>query len=511
MAIRSIRSKLWLAMLALVVVVLGLAAVIQVAALEKIYFGQQERRLLQEGERLAEAISQEQDPALVARQLLLMARLLNAGAVIVDQQGKVLYWQEAGMHVGMDMGMGMGHGGMMMNRGWGFQGGRGGPPWSAETAAPDIYLFLERRQAEKVFNGETVVLRERSPVSGVDVILAGLPLKQGEEVAGALFIYAPVAPLAANLKDLQQVGLAALVAGVLAATVLALLFSRRLTGPLIAMNRVARAMAAGDFGRRVEIPGNDELGMLAGSLNTLSRELQEKIAALERADKNRREFVANVSHELRTPLTIIQGYAEAVQDGLARAEGREEEYLAHILEEVGRLRRLVDDLLDLSRMEAGQVRMVRGPVDLAALARRVKERFLSVAEEKGITLSYTGAENLPPATGDPDRLEQVLINLVDNAVRHTPSGGEVVLEAGCGPEGVFVKVGDSGPGIPEDELPRIWERFYKADRARQRTGAGSGLGLAIARQIVELHGGRIWAENRPEGKGAVFAFVLPKQ
>ncbi|MEW6424407.1 MAG: ATP-binding protein [Bacillota bacterium] len=505
---RSIRSKLWLAMLALVVIVLGLAALIQAGAMEKIYYGQQERRLLQEGEKLGEAIVGEQDPLVVARQLFLLSRLMNASVMIIDRQGRILHWQDAGM---MGMNMGMGHYGMM-NRGQGAPGGRGGSPWSTGMSGYDVRVLPDPRLVEKVFQGERVVTRGHNPFFDAEVLVAGVPLQRDGQVAGALFIHAPVAPLAANLKALQQVGLYALFAGALAATVLALLLSRRLTGPLIQMNQVARAMAAGDFGRRCELRSEDELNVLAGSLNTLSEKLQEKIAALERVDRNRREFVANVSHELRTPLTIIQGYAEAVQDGLARREGREDEYLQNILEEVQRLRRLVDDLLDLGRMEAGRVKLKREPVNLALLARRVVDRFTPVAKEKGIVISCVTAEGLPPAAGDADRLEQVLINLVDNAVRYTPAGGEIGVKAefspGRVPRRLLVTVRDAGPGIPEDELPLIWERFYKADKARQREGAGSGLGLAIARQIIELHGGTIEVRSRP-GEGTSFAFTLP--
>ncbi len=497
MIFRSIRSKLWVAMLALVVIVLGLTAVIQVAAVKKIYYRQQEARLLQEGEKLGEAIVSERDPLLVARQLLLLARLMNASVMIVDRQGRILYWQDAGA----------GRRGMMHQRREAPEA-QGGPPWSAGVPGPDALALLDRRQVERVFRGEKVVAREYNPYFAKEVITAGVPLKSNGEVAGALFIHAPVAPLVANLKALQQAGLYALLAGALAATALALFVSRRLAGPLIQMNQVARAMAAGDFRRRIDLRASDELGMLAESLNTLSEKLQEKIAALERADRNRREFVANVSHELRTPLTIIQGYAEAIQDGLAREAGREEEYLRNILEETARLRRLVDDLLDLRQMEAGQVRIKKEPVDLGPIIRRVTDRFAPVAQEKGVALARSGEENLLPVSGDADRLEQVLINLVDNAVRYTPAGGKITIAAQGEPDCVRVTVRDTGPGIPENELPLIWERFYKADKARQRAGAGSGLGLAIARQIVALHGGAIEVQSRP-GEGTSFTFTLP--
>ncbi|MBC7325758.1 MAG: hypothetical protein H5T99_10675 [Moorella sp. (in: Bacteria)] len=159
-------------------------------------------------------------------------------------------------------------------------------------------------------------------------------------------------------------------------------------------------------------------------------------------------------------------------------------------------------------MEAGQVQIKKEPVVLPPVIQRVVARCSPVAKEKGVTLAYFCRDNLPSVAGDADRLEQVLNNLVDNAVRYTPAGGKISIAAEPAPGGAQVTVSDTGPGVPEEELPLIWERFYKADKARLRSGAGSGLGLAIARQIIELHGGTIEAKSRP-GEGTSFTFHLP--
>ena len=495
MRFSGVVGKLWLFMLSLVVLVLGISALLQTKFLEKTYYDQQAEGLLEEGRRLAEMLLEQRDPLQAARQVDLLARLMNASVMVVDPRGAVEHWHVMGMGMmGRHMGMGMGSSGSWRNA------LPVGPPLAG-------LMPLSREQVEAVLGGRTVVYRGHNPFFGTDVILVGLPLKQGEEVLGGLFIHAPVAPLAANIRALQHANLYALALGALLATLLGLFFSRTFARPLLEMNRIARAMAAGDFGCRVAISSRDELGLLAASLNALAQQLQEKIAALERLDATRKEFVANVSHELRTPLTIIQGYTEAILDGMAEDEARRREYLQNIQEEVVRLRRLVDDLLDLRRLEAGRVTLKREPLDVAALLAQVVERFQNLAGERGVRLELSLRSPLPKITGDGDRLAQVFINLLDNALRVTPAGGRVEVTAREAGGAVEVAVEDSGPGIPPHEVPLIWERFYKGDPSRRRDGGGSGLGLAIARQIVELHGGEIYVDGRP-GKGARFVVVL---
>jgi len=538
MKLRGIVTKLWLAMLLLVVVVLGLSALIQSGVLENIYYEQQAARLLSEGERLADVIGGEQDPGLAAQQVSLLASLMNASVMVVDNRGLIEHWQTMGMMGMMQNGYAPGSGvsgGQGQKKGTaaprnenraspggsgvpvrnryrgsgtgGPMGGAGGSGMQPVSRGVVEILPFSRQEMIQVLQGKSVIRREHNQYFNTDVLVAGIPIRQDNQVTGALFIHAPLAPLAANLKALQQASLWALVLGALTATLLSLLVSRTLSGPLVQMNRVARAMAAGDFSRRVQVRSRDEIGDLAASLNTLSRELQEKIDALQRLDATRREFVANVSHELRTPLTIIQGYTEAVVDGLARNEEQRQQYLQNILGETLRLRRLVDDLLDLRRMEAGKIDIERGPVDPGQLVRHIMEKFAGVAAEKGVSLETKVPEEVPAVYGDGDRLAQVLINLVDNALRVTPSGGRVELAVLPENGRVSVAVRDTGPGIPAEELPLIWERFYKGDRSRQRGTGGSGLGLAIARQIVELHGGDIKVDSAP-GRGTTFTFSL---
>lgn len=221
----------------------------------------------------------------------------------------------------------------------------------------------------------------------------------------------------------------------------------------------------------------------------------------------RREFVANVSHELRTPLTYLQGYTEALIDDMIEDPVEQKKYLSIILEETLRLRRLVNDLLDLSLIEAGHLNLKKESFKLNKLIERVLKKVNPVAEKKGVSL-VAKIKELPLVLADEDRIEQVLINLIDNALRYTEKGGEITIEASASPQSVVVCVKDQGPGIPEDELPFIWERFHKVDKARTRDNGGTGLGLAIVKGIIEAHGGKVWVKNLEE-KGAVFCFSIP--
>ncbi|HHP51083.1 MAG TPA: hypothetical protein ENM97_04450 [Moorella mulderi] len=231
------------------------------------------------------------------------------------------------------------------------------------------------------------------------------------------------------------------------------------------------------------------------------------MAELQRQDAIRRDFVAAVSHELRTPLSIIQGYSEALLDGIADPE-EVPRYLQGIKEEVERLSKLTAELLDLRRLETRAVEIKREKLHLQELAEEVVRRYENISELAGVEF-YTELEPVPFVWGDRLRLEQVIGNLLDNAFRFTPSGGQVRLKVGPSPEGVVLEVKDTGIGIPPQDLPHIWDRFYRADKARSRISGGGGLGLAIVKQVVEIHGGRVEADSEL-GKGSTFRVILPR-
>ena len=306
----------------------------------------------------------------------------------------------------------------------------------------------------------------------------------------------PVAAIGQELL-LPLILRAALVA-LAASLVLASLISRWVSAPLKKTAEAARSVAAGDYDQRLAPSGPDEAHSLATSFNEMVQQVQGSQQAM-------RDFVANVSHDLRTPLTSIQGYAQAILDGTASDV---KNAAGVIYDESDRLGRLVEQLLDLARMDAGQAPLDRGPVDIGAILAAIVERLKLKAEKKNIRIQ-NNIDSLSPLIGDGDRLAQVFTNLIDNALTHTPEGGEVRLKTEESSGWVTIHVDDTGPGISSEELSRIFERFYQLDKSRSGSRPrGAGLGLAISREIVQAHGGSLEAQS-VVGRGSRFTVRLP--
>lgn len=227
-------------------------------------------------------------------------------------------------------------------------------------------------------------------------------------------------------------------------------------------------------------------------------------------DKLRKDFIANVSHELRTPISMLQGYSEAIVDDIAETEDEKKEMAKVIYDESLRMGRLVNELLDLARMEAGHIQLAMEEVELSSFIHRIVRKFQGMAKDNEINLNANISEKAIHFTFDPDRIEQVLTNFIDNALRHTPKGGSVRLTITPEDKGIHIEVTDSGSGIPEEDLPFVFERFYKADKARTRGRAGTGLGLSIAKNIIEAHRGHISVQSKP-GHGTTFSFFIPRK
>ncbi len=320
----------------------------------------------------------------------------------------------------------------------------------------------------------------------------------------ALIFYAQAEPTAGEffneyfLRPLAFAGGLAL----LLALLLAAIIARSVARPLGTMAGAAEAIARGDYDQRVPPQGPDEVQRVAGSFNSMA-------AQVKATQQAQRDFVANVSHDLKTPLTAISGWSQALLDGAAEAPDERRRAAETIYNEAGRMKRMVNELLDLARIESGQLQLKMRPVDLSRLMTDVHHSQLPLARAKDIELTLDAATPLP-TVGDADRLTQIFTNLADNALAYTPPGGRVHLAtrvAGGSVEGI---VTDSGPGIPAEELPRVFERFYRLEksRARSENGRGSGLGLAIVYELVTAHGGQISVSSEV-GRGSAFIVRLP--
>ncbi|MGE5221677.1 MAG: sensor histidine kinase [Omnitrophica WOR_2 bacterium] len=291
------------------------------------------------------------------------------------------------------------------------------------------------------------------------------------------------------------------------ALLLAAVLLLQITAPLRQLKKAAQSIAQGDLSQRIAVRTHDEFGELGVAFNQMAE-------SLSKAEDQRRQMIADVAHELRTPLTVIQANLEGMQDGVIPVDG---DQLNSLHAETTLLGRLIADLRLLSLAEAGELVLERQETDLGELVRRLVERNASTAQQKGISLEAEIQPGLPQVFVDADRIAQVLNNLVGNALRYTPAGGKITLQAAINPSNpkeVQLSVTDTGPGIAAGDLPYIFDRFYRADKSRSRSSGGSGLGLAIVKQLVEAHGGKITAESPvykdkdSRGYGTRFSFTL---
>jgi signal transduction histidine kinase len=281
---------------------------------------------------------------------------------------------------------------------------------------------------------------------------------------------------------------------------------------IMAVARGARMLAGGDLSTRVPAEGNDELADLAMTFNMMTQRLQEAAEQKERMEQSRRDLIAWASHDLRTPLASLQLVIDALVDGMAEDEDTRQRYLHTAQKEIANLKELINDLFELSQLESGHIDLKLQRTSLSDLLSDTLSAMRAMAERRGVKLDGHVSPNIDPVQIDPEKIQRVLYNLLSNAIRHTPVGGEVLLTAEAVGDGVRVTVKDSGEGIATQDLPHIFEGFYRGERARTRDKdgeRGAGLGLAVARGLIEAHRGTITVDSQP-GHGARFTFILPR-
>ena len=291
----------------------------------------------------------------------------------------------------------------------------------------------------------------------------------------------------------------AVTASVFAALLVSLFLSRRIVAPVRTLTNASQHITEGHYDERVQVNGSDEIAQLAERFNEMATQL-------EQVESMRRQLIGDVTHELRTPLTSIKGYMEGLVDGVLPSTPETFNQIHH---EADRLSRLVDDLQELSRVEAKAYSLDFRSVVVFNLVLNTIKRLSPQATAKRINLHSSLPVDLPPIQADEDRITQVLVNLVANAIQYTPEGGDVIISATRHEDEIYISVKDTGIGIPPEHLANLFTRFYRVDKSRSRNaGGGSGIGLTIARHLVEAHGGRIWVESMGNGQGSTFSFSL---
>ena len=383
-------------------------------------------------------------------------------------------------------GMGMGRGpGWRMNSGFG-PGNFGQMGMGLQSQGGMNTIISE---LDSVFmDGKTWTKTFNNPYYGEKMLVVAVPITLANgQIGGAVLLHAPVAGIDAFMQHIYYyIGGAGLLA-VLIALFIVNRLTRDVVRPLKAMQQTAEAMAQGDYSTLIKVETSDEVGRLGLALNTLAQDLAQYIAQLEHMEKLRRDFVANVSHELRTPLTIIRGYTEALLDGTIDNPDQVQKCHYLMRDESVRLERLIKELLDLSRLQSGQAEPTQDPIPLTAIADSVVNMMIQRAQQKHITLTANTSQHMPDIRGNGDRLTQLILILLDNAIKYTPIGGTVTVSIWQDTGTVILNVADTGAGIPAEDLTYIWERFYKVDKSHCRADDGTGLGLAIAKQIIDLH------------------------
>jgi len=401
-------------------------------------------------------------------------------------------------------GAGMGHGMMSGTTPDGSSDKAAEPQSGQSPSLAAISGIEEVRQQLEAASGKAWAKTIYHPYYEENMLLVAVPLNQTEnQPPGTVLINAPLSGFDSFLSRIYWYIAAAGTVGILITIIIANYLSTSIIRPLRSMQAVASAMAGGDYSVQAKVETNDEVGDLSRSLNLLIKALNEFVSKTEKTDKLRRDFVANVSHELRTPLTIMCGYNEALLDGTISQPEQVEKYHKVMRDESIRLQKLINELLDLSHLEAGTATLEKEPVFLAEIVDNIVTLFKKPSQEKGVILQTAIANGLPEIQAYGDRLTQLVLILLDNALKFTPAGGTIILSVGAVNNILTLSIADTGCGIPPEDLPYIWERFYKVDKSRTRVKGGTGLGLAIAKEIINLHGATVDVASEV-GKGTVF-------
>ncbi|WP_170885564.1 sensor histidine kinase [Bacillus alkalicellulosilyticus] len=379
----------------------------------------------------------------------------------------------------------------------------------ATSSEQDLFLgeFINDELMEQILNGGTSfqvmnIEDEERPMLSVAV-----PWGTTEQIHGAIIMHSPVSGIKSTVRNIREIILWASISGLLIVGLLVSYLSWSISKPLRKIEEAANEIALGNYKKRVYHSVPDEIGELVNSFNRMAAKLYDIEKERGTLENRRKDFIANISHELRTPLTAMKGFLEALQDGLVKDKESQQRYYEIMYRETEYLQYLVDDLMDLIKLEEKQVTLDLYFVQIDDVIKKVAVQLEPSFEEKGNTFTLVAPEYIPTITGDSLRLEQIFKNLIHNANKFTEDG-QVIANIEQQDDDIVVQIIDTGKGIPSYDLNRIWERFFKVDRIRTKKGRGTGLGLAIVKELVELHHGTITVESEI-GKGTTFSIRFP--
>jgi len=484
----GIAFKLWASIIAMTLALLVFTLIFQTEFLNDFYFELEKEQLEKDCFRLANYVARDQHFTIPYYSVM---RRVNDIIIITDNDGIIIYVEGTNKY--------------------------------------KLGSVFGKKHIDSILKGETVYEQSKiisNPYSvwpkEMDTLLVGVPVKKnmvltqenrqrisesygGEslkqpEITEAVYIITTLEYMQTTIDAIKKQFLYIFIMAIALASAISYFLSQSFSRPLKLINNAALEISKGNYDTKIDLRSSREIKELGDTINNLAKQLT-------RVEQIRREFIANVSHEIRTPLSYLQGYSEVLQDGLADSEEERKKYLGIIMDETARLKRMVDEILQLSQIEAGFVQLQSMPFSMDGLIRSIIDNMLPHASKRNIGIKYMNTpEDALICFGDENRIKQVMINLINNAIKHSYDYGEILISAYRQDENIFVCVRDFGEGIPEVDLPFIWDRFYIVDKKRSENS--TGLGLAIVKNIINAHGCEINVKS-VNGEGSEFCFYLP--
>ncbi|MDK2917633.1 MAG: hypothetical protein PWQ37_366 [Candidatus Petromonas sp.] len=444
---KSILSKLWLGITSLVLIIILLLWIFQVGLLKQFYISERKNSLIDKGKVISSLfLENNQNIAQnIKDEIESFKTSFNAIVFIYDSSNELIY---TNMTIRNER---------------------------RNIKVPDIKLD----KSNAPFKTETLIMSKRMLHSPAPFILVKVPIINNNELVGNVVLTSPLAPIEETVYILKkQLSIISLLS-IIIATALALAFSRYFTKPILSIIEASKKIAKGDFTAGVHVDTKDELGTLGESINNMALKL-------EQTEKLRREFIANISHELKTPISLIKAYSEVIKD-IDISEESKKEYLDIIIDESDRLNNMVEDILYLSKMEAGFSKPEFTEFYIIEVINNVKEKLEFLAMKKNISIDVNIDDDNTIIYADKNKMYQVFYNLINNSINHSFENDKVIVKVMNLQNMIKIEISDEGKGIPKEDLPYIWDRFYKVDKSRQRDSSGTGLGMAIVKNILDAH------------------------
>lgn len=491
----GIAFKLWASILAMTLLLLVFTLIFQTEFLNDFYYEQEKEQLERDCIRLANYVARGQNFSIPYYSVM---RRVNDIIIITDKTGKIIYIEGTNKYkLGNTFGM------KYINK---ILGGE------------NVY-----EQSKMISNPYSVWPKE------MDTLLVGVPVRQPmgyaqenkqrmqenkqrinesyngtalpkPEISEAVYIITTLEYMQTTIEAIRNQFLYIFIVAIILASAISYFLSQSFSNPLKIINNAAMEISKGNYNTKIDLHSSREIKELGDTMNNLAKQLS-------RVEQIRREFIANVSHEIRTPLSYLQGYSEILMDGLVESEEDRQRYLGIIMDETVRLKTMVNEILQLSQIEAGHIQLQLVPFSMEAMIRRIIDKLLPYASKRNITIKFVNiSEDVLTCFGDENRIKQVLINLINNAVKHSFDYGDIYIRAFRKDENIYVCIKDFGEGIKAEDLPFIWDRFYTTDKNKSEDS--TGLGLAIVKNIINAHGCEINVYSTP-GEGSEFCFYLP--